>query len=171
MAENVKWILDREPSGTKMMLWAHNGHVAAAAPPDAPADIPMGGHLRQIFGDEMVSCGFAFGQGSFRAVDMPTGQINTFTVSPAPRGSFDATLASLDIPLFAVDLRHAPEWFAAPHYSRQIGGGDAGRVDASNPRRARLRPADIRQQDHREPVSHSDNFQGAERCTRSDIES
>ena len=46
-----------------------------------------------------------------------------FTVSAPPRGSFDATLAALGIPLFAVDLRHAPDWFAAPHYSRQIGGG------------------------------------------------
>ena len=35
MAENVKWILDQEPAGTKMMLWAHNGHVARAAPLDA----------------------------------------------------------------------------------------------------------------------------------------
>lgn len=123
MAENVKWILDHEPPGTRMMVWAHNGHVATAAPPDAPDDIPMGGHLHQFLGDEMVSCGFVFGQGSFRAVDMPTGQISTFAVGAPPRGSFDATLAALGIPLFAVDLRHSPDWFAAPHYSRQIGGG------------------------------------------------
>ena len=83
----------------------------------------MGGHLRQYFGGQMVSCGFIFGQGSFRAVDMPTGQTTTFTVSAPPQGSVDATLAALSIPLFAVDLRHAPDWFAAPHYSRQIGGG------------------------------------------------
>jgi len=123
MAENVKWILDQEPPGTRMMLWAHNGHVATAAPLDAPEEIPMGGHLRQYFGGQMVSCGFIFGQGSFRAVDMPTGQTTTFTVSAPPQGSLDATLAALSIPLFAVDLRHAPDWFAAPHYSRQIGGG------------------------------------------------
>jgi erythromycin esterase len=123
MAENVKWILDQEPPGTKIMLWAHNGHVAAAAPLEDPDEIPMGGHLRQFFGGEMVSCGFVFGEGSFRAVDIPTGQIRTFTVSAPPQGSFDATLAALGIPLFAVDLRHPPDWFTAPHYSRQIGGG------------------------------------------------
>lgn len=123
MAENVKWILDQEPGGTKMMLWAHNGHVAAAAPSEAQDDTPMGGHLRRYFGKAMVSCGFVFDQGSFRAVDMATGRIRTFTVNAPPRGSIDWTLAGLGIPLFAVDLRDAPDWFTEPHYSRQIGGG------------------------------------------------
>ena len=27
MARNVQWILDRQPKGTRMVLWAHNGHV------------------------------------------------------------------------------------------------------------------------------------------------
>jgi erythromycin esterase len=128
MAENVKWILDQEPPGTKMMLWAHNGHVAAAAPLDAPDHKPMGGHLREFFGDRLVSCGFIFQQGSFRAVDMTTNDVSAFTVGPPPRGSLDATLAAVGIPLFAIDLRRLPEgevagWFAEPHVSRQIGGG------------------------------------------------
>src|SRR5437870_12285275 len=55
MAQNVKWILDQEPPGTKMMLWAHNGHVAAAAPLDAPDHMPMGAHLREFFGDRLVT--------------------------------------------------------------------------------------------------------------------
>ena len=28
MAENVAWILDHAPKGSKIVLWAHNGHVA-----------------------------------------------------------------------------------------------------------------------------------------------
>jgi hypothetical protein len=48
---------------------------------------------------------------------------NSKSPGAPPRGSLDATLAALDIPLFAVDLRHSPDWFAEPHYSRQIGGG------------------------------------------------
>lgn len=128
MAENVKWILDQEPPGTKMMLWAHNGHVAAAASPDAPNHLPMGGHLREFFGDRLVSCGFIFQQGSFRAVDMTTNKVSAFTVGPPPRGSLDATVAALSIPLLAIDLRRLPEgkaadWFGALHISRQIGGG------------------------------------------------
>ena len=128
MAENVKWILDQEPPGTKMMLWAHNGHVATAAPRDTPDRMPMGGHLREFFGDRLVSCGFVFQQGGFRAVDMTVNQVGDFTVGPAPRGSLDATLAGVGAPLFAIDLRHLPagkvaDWFAEPHFSRQIGGG------------------------------------------------
>jgi erythromycin esterase len=128
MAENVKWILEQEPLGSKMMLWAHNGHVAAAAPVYAPDHLPMGGHLREFFGDRLVTCGFIFQQGGFRAVDMATRSVNAFTVGPPPRGSLDATLAALGAPLFAIDLRGLPkgtvaDWFAERRVSRQIGGG------------------------------------------------
>ena len=120
MAENVKWILDQEPSGTKIMLWAHNGHIAG----DAPGPPPMGAHLRRIFGDRVVLCGFLFNRGSFRAND--TGKMSTFTLGAPPIGSLDATFAAIRVPLFAVDLRHLPDgkvasWFDAPHFSRQIG--------------------------------------------------
>ena len=37
MADNVKWILDRLP-GAKIVLWAHNGHVAAVGSPRIRAD-------------------------------------------------------------------------------------------------------------------------------------
>jgi erythromycin esterase len=124
MAENVKWILDREPAGTKMMLWAHDDHVAG----EGQTHLPMGGNLRRIFGDRAVLCGFVFQEGGFMAVDMATDATTSFTVGPPPRGSLDATLASAGMALFAVDLRHLPEgkvadWFDAPHVSRQIGGG------------------------------------------------
>jgi erythromycin esterase len=128
MAENVKWILEQEPPGTKMMLWAHNGHVGAAAPVHNPDRLPMGGYLRGFFGDRLVACGFMFQKGGFRAVDMTTRNVSEFTVGPPPRGSLDATLAAVSSPLFAVDLRglqkgKVADWFAEPHVSRQIGGG------------------------------------------------
>lgn len=124
MAENVKWILDQEPPGAKMMLWAHSGHVAA----DGATQPPMGAHLRRIFGEEAALYGFVFHRGSFRAVDMASRVPTSFSVGPAPRGSLDATLAAIGVPLFAVDLRNLPEgqvaaWFDAPHRSRQIGAG------------------------------------------------
>jgi erythromycin esterase len=128
MGDNVKWILDQEPPGTKMMLWAHNSHVAAAAPVDSPERLPMGARLRELYRDRAVSCGFVFQQGGFRAVDMASNGVSSFTMGPSPGGSLDATFAALGMPLFAIDLRHLPAgkvagWFAAPHASRQIGGG------------------------------------------------
>jgi len=121
MAENVKWILDHSP-GAKMVLWAHNGHVAYG---DHGCQ-PMGKFLRQIYGNQTVVFGFAFNQGSFQAVEMGKG-LRDFTVPPAPAGSLEATLAATGIPILAVDLRKAPvkgpvaQWLKASHQTRSIG--------------------------------------------------
>ncbi|MGA3097135.1 MAG: erythromycin esterase family protein [Bryobacteraceae bacterium] len=124
MAENVKWILDQEEPGTKIMLWAHNGHIAG----DAQGYGPMGEHLREIFGGQAVLCGFVFQQGGFRAGDIDGDALRDFTVGPPPQGSLGATFAAIGAPLFAIDLRHLPggkvaDWFDAPHITWHIGGG------------------------------------------------
>jgi erythromycin esterase-like protein len=119
MAANVKWIVDRSP-GAKMVLWAHNGHVAAAGSES------MGAALRKMYGNQMVVFGFSFNQGSFQAIS-PNRGLRDFTVPPAPAGSLDATLAASGIPLFALDLRASPktgpvaEWLHAGHSTRSIG--------------------------------------------------
>ncbi len=122
MAANVRWILDQSP-GAKIVLWAHNGHVSAWGP---GLWTPMGAELRKIYGDQMVVFGFAFNQGSFQAIEQGKG-LRNFTVSPAPAGSLDATLAATGIPAFALDLRPVskagPEaaWLLEPHKTRSIG--------------------------------------------------
>jgi erythromycin esterase len=79
-----------------------------------------------MFGEQMVVFGFAFNQGSFQAIERGKG-LHDFTVSPAPAGSLDATLAATGIPLFVIDLRKIPKntavatWFGQPHKSRNIG--------------------------------------------------
>lgn len=140
MADNIKWILDHNP-GAKIVLWAHNGHVATSG----FGSEPMGASLREMFKDQMVVFGFAFNQGSFQAVERDKG-LHDFTVSPAPAGSLDATLAATRIPLFAIDLRKIPQtgavetWFSQPHRSRNIGalfGDDMDKqflVDITAPR-------------------------------------
>ncbi len=105
MAENVKWILDQSPN-EKIVLWAHNGHVAAGGFGGGGFE-PMGSTLRTMYGTEMVVFGFAFNQGSFQAMGRPSG-LSTFTVAPAPAGSMDATLAAARIPALAVDWRRVP---------------------------------------------------------------
>jgi len=122
MADNIKWILDNNP-GAKIVLWAHNGHVATGG---YGGYEPMGVALRKMFGAQMVVFGFAFNQGSFQAVEIGKG-LHDFNVPVAPLGSLDATFAATGIPLFALDLRDAPksgpvaEWLSAPHTSRSIG--------------------------------------------------
>jgi erythromycin esterase len=124
MAENVKWMLDQEPPGAKIMLWAHNAHVAS----DSSQHEPMGGYLRRMDGAGFVNMGFIFGKGSFRAFDMQNQREAEFTLGDPPGGSVDATLAALGLPLFAIDLRRPPagpvaEWLGGDRRSRQIGGG------------------------------------------------
>jgi erythromycin esterase len=122
MTANVKWILDQEPPGTKIMLWAHDGHVQT----DTNGGFePMGMHLRRMYCDAMVAIGFAFNQGSFRAIKKGEG-LQEFTVPPAMVGSLDNALVSTGLPLFALDLRRAPQtgpvadWLAREQRSRQI---------------------------------------------------
>lgn len=139
MAENVKWILDRSP-GAKMVIWAHNGHVASGG----FGFETMGQALRKMYGPALVAAGFAFNQGGFQAMEQGKG-LTTFTVPPAPAGSLDATLASTELPILAVDLRAAPttgpvaDWLAQPHPTRTIGAvySDATAASYFMPLRAR----------------------------------
>jgi erythromycin esterase len=116
MAENIKWIADHNPSA-KIVVWAHNGHVAAGG----FSYTTMGTALRTMFGRDLIVFGFAFNQGSFQAMPQAGGPLRDFTVPAAPADSLDAMLASVGIPLFALDLRGAPPWFREPHRSREIG--------------------------------------------------
>jgi len=123
MAANIQWILAQNP-GAKMVVWAHNAHVSFGGG-RGPRD-PMGEWLRQAYGDALVVFGFAFNQGSFRAVEVGK-VLREFTVPAAPAGTVDAMLASAGIPLFALDLRQLPQsgpvagWFFQPHRARSIG--------------------------------------------------
>ena len=122
MAENIKWIADQNP-GARIIVWAHNGHVAHGS---MHSYAPMGSYLRKMFGPQYVAFGFAFNEGSFQAVETGKG-LHDFSLSAAPEGSLDATLASAGLPLMALDLRTPPknptaaEWLKAAHPTRSIG--------------------------------------------------
>jgi|GEM_PF-291911 len=124
MAENIGWILEREGPASKMVVWAHNGHVSTSQ----DQGNGMGASLRRKLGDAMVVFGFSFNQGSFQAIDgSPRARgLTDFSVGPAPEGSLDETLARTRYPIAAFDLRGAPvgpvgDWLAAPHKTRSIG--------------------------------------------------
>ncbi len=53
MATNVEWILDQEGPESKIMLWAHNGHVSTAPLGEGES---MGMVLRKTYGAKMVVC-------------------------------------------------------------------------------------------------------------------
>jgi erythromycin esterase len=127
MAETVQWILDREGPDAKMVVWAHNGHVATISMDWGYRS--MGWHLRKRFGKDLIICGLLFNQGSFQSTDFrqPAGGRHPFTVGPAHEGAFEATLAAAGLSLAALNLRDIPEdgplaaWMNAPHATRDIG--------------------------------------------------
>ncbi|MFO0587370.1 MAG: erythromycin esterase family protein [Polyangiaceae bacterium] len=142
MVENVKWLLDHSPAGTKALLDAHNGHIAA----ETHGLIYMGRMLREQWGARYVPIGFAFGEGSLLALDWQNGPSNdkkVFTVGRAKTGTFDGDLALSGIPAFVLDLRGADGPVGAYLRSQQrvhhVGGrfvGEAQSFERYTPARA-----------------------------------
>lgn len=129
MADNFRRLVEREPAGTKAVIWAHNGHISTG---DNNLFVPMGAYLRQFYGNAYYALGFSFNQGSFQAREaQPTDSIRrmlmAFTTNPAPAGSVDWFLARTGLNMFAVDLRVTPKnadvrtWLTTPYLMRSVG--------------------------------------------------
>ncbi|MFD8598186.1 erythromycin esterase family protein [Kitasatospora sp. NPDC059646] len=122
MAQNVAWWQQR--TGDKILLAAHNSHVALKT--YAPASHPkaQGDFLREQLGADYLSVGLTFDHGSFNAFDQ-AGAVQRFTVGPAEPGTAEHTLDKVRYRDFVVDLRNTPEparaWLAAPHTVKNIG--------------------------------------------------
>jgi erythromycin esterase len=129
MAANMQWILDQS-KGAKAVLSAHNFHVMTGplSPNQSGPSDSMGSVLRKTFGKGLVTCGFLFNKGSFRARSQ-NGELKDFSVEPLPEASLDATLAASGLKLFALDLRTAPnegpvaDWLNGKHSTRNIMAG------------------------------------------------
>jgi erythromycin esterase len=141
MAANIEWILETEPPGTRVVAWAHNGHVARSSRSGME---PMGMSLDHSLGEDYVVFGFVFNRGSFQAIDWTEGQgkpggLREHTVGPAPEENIGAAFARTGWPIFAFDLRSRegreplPKWFDVPHPMREIGAIFLGEETMSNP--------------------------------------
>jgi erythromycin esterase len=103
MADNVDWILAHTPPETKIVLWAHNGHVNRGG----ARYRSMGTALGERHGDEMVVFGFAFHEGQYSAVgDQGLG---TYSTSPSEAGSVEWAMHLTGLPRLVLDLRLAEE--------------------------------------------------------------
>lgn len=124
MAENIKWLRDQLSPGERMVVSAHNLHVA---------DVPgrMGNPLRATLGSEWLSIGLQLGDGTFQAqrarTDGAARNIDAITFSPPPAGQVNATLLAAGPEVYALDLRAVPEtgevadWFRSPKLVREVG--------------------------------------------------
>jgi erythromycin esterase len=127
MAKNVEWLADKAYPGEKIVLWAHNAHVAFN---QQPGQKPMGVFLRERFGRDMYVAGFAFDRGEVRAVGIdgnkPT-ELGIHKVLPSPPGSGDDILNRAGMAMSFLDITRVPaetplsKWLAEPHLFHQAG--------------------------------------------------
>jgi erythromycin esterase len=121
MAENILWVLGREPSGGKVLLWAHNAHVQRVpiAGPASPAKEPVptiGTILRARLGAHFLAIGTSYGGPSLDSATVPN------------QDGVDAALGAVGGAPFLLPLDGAPrqgvvrEWLDRPRPIRfQVG--------------------------------------------------
>lgn len=124
MADNFRRLVNREPAGTRFVVWAHNQHILTGG-----RQPTLGSRLRQYYGDEYYAVGFSFNQGSFQALPndpQQTGLVS-FSVGPAPVDSVDWYLAGTKVKIGFVDLRSGAknkaiaDWMSEAHQMRAMG--------------------------------------------------
>jgi len=123
MAENALWLLDQLGPDGKLILWAHNEHIATNRD-------RMGQRLREALGDDLVSIGFTFARGYFNAVltsGSHTYGLQELSAELPPDDSYEAYFLSTRMPRLALDLRDRPfasdssAWLHGPLLHRLIG--------------------------------------------------
>lgn len=120
MADNLIYVVEHEPPGTKFVFWAHNDHL----PADSGA---VGYFLRQRYGAAYYALALYFNQGAYLSRSFPPpGDFKITNKPPATAGSFEEFLARAGPPIFFLDLRAASRtpaidaWLRA---SRETYGG------------------------------------------------
>jgi len=124
MADTVKWLLEKPGKGGKVVVWAHNAHVAKrpidfAIPnrPQLDGMVPMGALLADELGGDVVSIGFSF-QGAADPKWLPDAAV----------GTVDDVLAGADLRFGLVDIGSVPsdsragDWLRRPQAMRAEGG-------------------------------------------------
>lgn len=135
MAKNIETLLTQLGPKAKMVVWAHNGHIATSSYGGGVR--AMGSHLRETYGQGYYALGFTFNEGSFQSREMvpkkAAGALKEFTVPAAPQYStgwyFAQAREGKPFENYIVDFRHAPkqgivaEWLSSPHPTFSVGSG------------------------------------------------
>ncbi len=113
MAENVRGLMDYE-DGAKMILWAHNAHVAAGFGGG------MGQHLRKMYGNDIVNIGLTYNRGFSRYATSELSPENSHEIPPAPEGTLEATLTKAGLEIAVLDLRSLPRGTVSKYFNARL---------------------------------------------------
>ena len=95
MADNLMWIKEHNPN-SKIVVWAHNGHIQKT-------NQKMGYHLVQKLGDDYVTFGFTFYEGSFTASG--NRGFTSYDAIQAYPGTLEYLLEQVKEPIFILDMK------------------------------------------------------------------
>jgi erythromycin esterase len=120
MAFNVGWILDHSPADSRIVLWAHNGHIAKGRN-------KMGWYLNERYGDKYLAIAQTCNAGFYTAHSRGKGLRSDNVIAPSLPASFEGYCHDTGMPMFALDVRgvhsgsQASGWLSRPILMRTIG--------------------------------------------------
>jgi erythromycin esterase len=118
-AELIKWINDLEGEQSKLIIFAHNGHLGKAQRfvprvrtlstdafyEDYPEKLIMGYWLNKIYADKYFFIGTQFGTGTFRGFDPEKDyELSKLTVSFPMKNSFPYLLSKVNKNIYLIDF-------------------------------------------------------------------
>lgn len=130
MAENIEYLVNMQSAGTRMVVWAHNGHIGFDKYGGGTPS--MGSYLKKIYGDAYYALGFTMFEGGFQSRDIGSGSAPTlreFSLPASPEGSVGWYFSLPGIEEYVVDFRSAPkegavaDWLSTPHPMISVGSG------------------------------------------------
>lgn len=107
MAENVAWIHDHAAgSNPKVIVWAHDAHIANDTSYSSQDGRNMGGELRARYQNGYLAIGTTLYRGAFRSYTSFTGTVQK--INPPAPDTYNYTLGQAGLPLYMLDLRQLP---------------------------------------------------------------
>ncbi|UII80079.1 erythromycin esterase family protein [Flagellimonas sp. CMM7] len=101
MGSNMSWLLNNTYKDKKVIIWAHNFHIARGLNPV----LPMGHFLKNEFKDEMYAVGFTGFDGEF----INFANDKKVTIKKPSKVSIEQSIKSLDWPYAFIDLTNLEE--------------------------------------------------------------
>jgi erythromycin esterase len=123
MAANALWLREHRSATGKIIVWAHNGHVAEVA--NAFAKRPLGALLKSVVGDDYLSIGTLAGSGSFIGWTPPPNVAVKRTFAPIRDGMYEALFRRKGAVAQLIPL-HDDSWLPKAMAFNSAGSGNKG---------------------------------------------
>ncbi|MCL4398593.1 MAG: erythromycin esterase family protein [Candidatus Parvarchaeota archaeon] len=122
MAENLLWIIKTNRKSSKVIVWAHNGHIQKTGG-------TMGYYLSKKLKQGYLTIGFSLNTGTYTAIYWKTMKLAAYKLRPSYPGTYEYYFHLASIPIFLLDFRQVDlenkesQWLRKKHYFRVTGAG------------------------------------------------